>query len=121
MAFDYQSHGEGPKGVPYSDERLNRLRVADDLAGKSLFNIAFNERFFCNIAAQRGARRVVGIDSYAPSWEIIGAARRKWQPHGWATVSPDSPRPIVKKRGGKRAACGTGANRACPVASVEQP
>ena len=56
MALGDQSHGDDMKSVRNSDEKLNRLRFPDDLAGTSLFNMAFNDGFFCNTAAQRGAR-----------------------------------------------------------------
>lgn len=58
----YQSHSPGEKGQVDSQHRLGRLQIPANLQGKAVLDIGCNEGFFCNVAAERGATRVVGID-----------------------------------------------------------
>ena len=58
----HQSHaGEAP-GQTDSNHKLNRLKLPDNLSNKTVLDIGCNEGFFCNVALQRGATKVVGID-----------------------------------------------------------
>ncbi len=59
----YQSHYPGQKSMVDSFEKLERLKIPKNLKGKSFLDIGCNEGFFCNVAIERGASRVVGIDN----------------------------------------------------------
>ena len=67
MSRSYQTHCDADPGVSDSREKLIRLQIPEDLGGKSFLDIGCNEGFFCNVAAQRGASRIVGIDFSPPS------------------------------------------------------
>jgi len=67
MSRSYQTHCDADPGVSDSHEKLIRLQIPEDLGGKSFLDIGCNEGFFCNVAAQRGASRIVGIDFSPPS------------------------------------------------------
>jgi len=58
----YQTHEPQHPGMSDSLKKLARLGLPDDLTGKSVLDIGCNEGFFCRIAKERGAERVVGID-----------------------------------------------------------
>lgn len=58
----YQSHSDSEKGMVDSAHRLARLGIPDDLQGATVLDIGCNEGFYCNVAAQRGAAQVIGID-----------------------------------------------------------
>lgn len=58
----YQTHDLEHPGMSDSTRKLTRLGLPNDLAGKSVLDIGCNEGFFCRIAKERGASRVVGID-----------------------------------------------------------
>lgn len=73
MALNYQSHEDDARSISDSNNKLERLQIPNDLTGKSFLDIGCNEGFFCDVAAQRGARRVVGIDFYAPSLDYARA------------------------------------------------
>lgn len=60
----YQSHSE-QEGMSDSRAKLKRLGLPMDLKGKSFLDLGCNEGFFCNVAVQRGASRVVGLDYVA--------------------------------------------------------
>ena len=75
----YQSHSPGEKGMVDSQRRLERLQIPADLRGKSVLDIGCNEGFFCNVAATRGARRVVGLEisesALRTARELYGSSR----------------------------------------------
>lgn len=58
----YQSHDPDTRGMSDSMKKLNRLKIPGDLSGKAVLDIGCNEGFFCRVAKERGAERVVGID-----------------------------------------------------------
>jgi SAM-dependent methyltransferase len=57
----YQSHGD-ISGMSASDEKLQRLSLPEDMSGLRVLDLGCNEGFFCAIAAERGAERVLGLD-----------------------------------------------------------
>jgi SAM-dependent methyltransferase len=69
----YQSFGD-EKGDSRSAEKLRAIRLPADLSGKSVLDIGCNEGYFCQAALDRGAARVVGIDTNAA---ILENARRR--------------------------------------------
>jgi SAM-dependent methyltransferase len=75
MSRSYQTHCDADPGVSDSHEKLIRLQIPEELEGRSFLDIGCNEGFFCNVAAQRGASRVVGIDFSPPS---IALARERY-------------------------------------------
>lgn len=62
MSATYQSHSPDAKGVTDSQQKLARLKIPEDLTGKTVLDVGCNEGWFCNVAAERGAKRVVGVD-----------------------------------------------------------
>jgi len=58
----HQTHEGGEKGQTDSSYKLTRLKVPDNLTGKSVLDIGCNEGFFSNQVLQRDAAKVVGID-----------------------------------------------------------
>lgn len=58
----HQTHENGEKGQTDSSYKLTRLKMPDQLTGKTVLDIGCNEGFFCNQALQRDAAKVVGID-----------------------------------------------------------
>lgn len=73
----YQTHDPAMPGYSDSFRKLERLSLPSDLTGTSVLDIGCNEGFFCNVAAQRGASRVVGLDFVEP---FLGAGRQRY-PH----------------------------------------
>ena len=71
----YQTHDDNQRGMSDSAHKLERLKIPADLSGNSVLDIGCNEGYFCNIAASRGASKVIGIDAYAPS---ISDARKRY-------------------------------------------
>lgn len=61
----YQSHSDTEKGMVDSSHRLARLNIPSNLTDAVVLDIGCNEGFFCNIAAERGAKQVIGIDGDA--------------------------------------------------------
>ena len=61
------------KGVDNSPERLARVRLPEDLSGRSVLDIGAWDGFFSFEAERRGAARVVASDHYA------------WHGTGWGT------------------------------------
>lgn len=57
----YQSFSNCP-GVSKSDEKLSRIKLPNNLNGKSVLDIGCNEGFFCLEAKRRGASYVMGVD-----------------------------------------------------------
>jgi SAM-dependent methyltransferase len=57
----YQSH-EGEKATSDSNRKLQRIGLPMNLQGKRVLDIGCCEGFFCAVARERGASRVVGID-----------------------------------------------------------
>lgn len=58
----HQTHEGGPRGQTDSAHKLARLKMPKDLSQKSVLDIGCNEGFFCDQAARRGAREVLGVD-----------------------------------------------------------
>ncbi len=69
----YQSFGDD-KGDSRSAEKLRAIRLPAGLSGKSVLDIGCNEGYFCQVALERGAARVLGIDSNAAT--IASATQR---------------------------------------------
>lgn len=67
----YQTIG-GVKGNSDSEAKLTKLRLPD-LKGKNFLDLGCNMGFFCRIAGERGAARVVGVDQNA---KAIAEARQ---------------------------------------------
>lgn len=63
----YQMHQPGQKAMSDSFRKLERLHIPKDLTGARFLDVGCNEGFFCNVALERGAERVVGIDFFKPS------------------------------------------------------
>jgi SAM-dependent methyltransferase len=72
----YQTVG-GVKGNSDSEAKLTKLRLPE-LKGKSFLDLGCNMGFFCRVAAQRGAARVVGVDQN----EAAIAEARQLDPSG---------------------------------------
>jgi SAM-dependent methyltransferase len=70
MEVTYQTHHDKQKGMSDSVAKLMRLKIPEDLTGRSFLDIGCNEGYFCNVAARRGASRVVGIDFHPPSLDF---------------------------------------------------
>lgn len=66
-------HGLVTEGVDNSPERLARLRLPNDLSGRSVLDIGAWDDFFSFEAERRHASRVVATDHYA------------WHGTGWGT------------------------------------
>jgi SAM-dependent methyltransferase len=88
----YQSHADDAPGQTDSTRKLARLKLPANLAGKAFLDIGCNEGFFCQVAAERHAARVVGIDSNEAA---IDEARRRYTretiaflQQDWATLPP---------------------------------
>jgi SAM-dependent methyltransferase len=58
----YQTHSPAERGMVDSLHRLERLMMPAALDGSVVLDIGCNEGFFCGLAAERGAKRVIGID-----------------------------------------------------------
>jgi len=58
----YQSHSESEKGMVDSAHRLTRLGIPANLDGATVLDIGCNEGYYCNVAVNRGAAKVIGID-----------------------------------------------------------
>ena len=71
----YQSHGDSPPGMSDSQRKLTRLHLPQNLSGKQVLDVGCNEGFFCAIAAERGASRVVGLEHNRESLDV---ARQKY-------------------------------------------
>jgi SAM-dependent methyltransferase len=94
----YQSHSPGEKGMVDSQRRLERLQIPADLRGKSVLDIGCNEGFFCNVAATRGARRVVGLEisesALRTARELYGSAGIEFIRQSWGSL-PEGPFDLV--------------------------
>lgn len=94
----YQTHDPDEKGMSDSARKLARLHLPEDLSGKSVLDIGCSEGFFCHVAAQRGAAKVVGIDIIKSGLEF--ARERYSHPtiefrhQSWKTL-PDGPFDLV--------------------------
>ncbi len=60
--FQYQSFDDAP-GMVDSRAKLDAFKLPE-LRGKSFFDVACNEGYYCGAALQQGASRVVGLDSH---------------------------------------------------------
>ena len=69
----YQTFGD-QRGDSNSPEKLTRLRLPEQLNDKSFLDVGCNEGFFCIAAHERGAAKVVGIDS---NHDAIDKARKR--------------------------------------------
>lgn len=75
MTMNHQSHkGELP-GQTDSSRKLARLKLPSSLLGKRVLDIGCNEGFFCNAAAELGAKEVIGIDV---NEEYLAEAHRRY-------------------------------------------
>lgn len=59
--MSYQTHGD-ESGISDSQHKLERIRLPEAMAGMSMLDLGCNEGFFCHVASERGATRVVGLD-----------------------------------------------------------
>jgi len=77
-----------------SQRKLARLKIPTDLTGKSLLDIGCNEGYFCRIAKERGASRVIGIDFSKPHLEYArshyGNLGIEFRLQNWNTL-PEGP------------------------------
>jgi SAM-dependent methyltransferase len=71
----YQSHDDTPAGMSDSKRKLARLAIPLSFNGMTVLDIGCNEGYFCNLAIQRGAKKVVGIDFDKPRLDY---ARQKY-------------------------------------------
>lgn len=71
----YQTHDPAEPGMSDSFGKLARLGLSQDLTGRRVLDIGCNEGFFCNVAAQRGAAEVVGLDFVA---EFLDPGRARY-------------------------------------------
>lgn len=60
--FQYQSFDDAP-GMVNSRAKLDAFRLPP-LEGRSFFDVACNEGFYCGVALDAGAARVVGLDAH---------------------------------------------------------
>ena len=74
MNKPYQTHSSDQPGMTDSSHKLNRLKVPKDLTGKRVLDIGCNEGYFCNMALERGAESVTGVDA-DPRFLADAAAR----------------------------------------------
>lgn len=58
----YQTHSADTHGMSDTAKKLQTVQLPKDMAGMRVLDIGCNEGFFCNVAAERGAARIVGID-----------------------------------------------------------
>ena len=98
MTVSYQTHDPNTKGMSDSFNKLERLRFPAKLDGKSFLDIGCNEGFFCNVAASRGAARVVGIDfvkkSLDTARELYPHPKIEWHHQTW-DVLPQGPFDVI--------------------------
>lgn len=95
--MNYQSHKGTQPGMSDSDRKLSRLTIPIDLTGKSFLDIGCNEGFFCGIALERGAKRVVGIDSDAKALTLAKQLYPKAEYiHSTWHPLPDGPFDVVQ-------------------------
>ena len=86
----YQSHKNLDQGMSDSTRKLERLGFPLNLKDKAFLDIGCNEGFFCGVALERGATRVVGIDFEVNALEFA----KKTYPGGeyvrssWKTLPP---------------------------------
>src|SRR5678809_228920 len=66
-------HGVVTDGVDNTPERLAKIKLPEDLTGKSVLDVGAWDGFFSFEAERRGARRVVATDSFC------------WGGGGWGT------------------------------------
>jgi SAM-dependent methyltransferase len=94
----YQTHEEGANATSNSHRKLARLHLPSRMAGKSFLDIGCSEGFFCNVARQRGAERVVGIDVKTPSLELArslyGGDGMEFREQSWASL-PGGPFDVI--------------------------
>ena len=84
-AFNYQSFDDAP-GMVDSRAKLQAFKLPP-LTGKSFFDIACNEGFYCGHALKEGASRVVGLDSHPG---FIERARKRFPQVEYLCQSWDS-------------------------------
>ena len=58
----YQAHDDTSQSISDTKRKLGRLMLPGDLAGKRVLDIGCNEGYFSNLARERGATEVFGID-----------------------------------------------------------
>lgn len=95
---NYQSHTADGKGISDTQLKLARIKLPEDLTGKRVLDMGCNEGFFCNLAKERGAARVVGID-FVKDWlefaeNKYGGKGIEFRHQGW-TKLPDGPFDVV--------------------------
>jgi hypothetical protein len=79
MTVTHQTHTPEEPGQTDSFYKLSRLKVPNDLEKKSVLDIGCNEGFFSNVASQRGAQSVVGIDV---DKNFLDEAKRRYEREG---------------------------------------
>jgi SAM-dependent methyltransferase len=92
--LSYQA-AASPLGGSYSENKLARLGLPS-LQGLSFLDLGCNTGFYCQKAAEQGARRIVGVDLDP---EVIRHARKacpqgEFHDGGWETL-PDGPFDVV--------------------------
>lgn len=96
----YQTHAPDQKGMTDSAHRLGRLNIPADLKGGTVLDIGCNEGFYCKTAVDRGAGRVIGIDSSASALAIArqlygGIPEIEFREQGWQRLPMDGPFDLV--------------------------
>jgi SAM-dependent methyltransferase len=98
MTTTYQTHSDAGSGISDSARKLERLRIPQMLTGRSFLDIGCNEGYFCNVAAKRGAARVVGIDFVKTNIEFARAKYPspiiEWHQQTWASL-PAGPYDVI--------------------------
>ena len=89
----YQTHSPGEKGMVDSQHRLGRLQLPADMRGKAMLDIGCNEGFFCNVVAERGAAKVVGIDvsegALSMARDLYGKRNIEFRHQPWTRLPDD--------------------------------
>lgn len=76
MTTTHQTHDPSNPGQTDSLHKLRRLKFPEDLSGKFVLDIGCNEGFFSNIAIQKNADSVVGIDI---DDKFLNEAKKRYQ------------------------------------------
>ncbi len=86
----YQAHEPDVKAISDTQRKLQRLQIPENLSGKRVLDIGCNEGYFSNLARERGAIDVTGIDFVASNVEFAnqryGGEGIRFLRQTWATL-----------------------------------